>query len=149
MLLQRPASGLIAFDALPVAQVREKLEDLVALCVNQAVENLLATSEVSIRQSVTQLQFTALSMYRTAIERVTRRVAGESVESVPALDAFDPLVDPVPETFRGHDITVEVTDGGLVELDGDSFTLEAGNQTVPEHVGVFLMARGRAEKGKE
>jgi len=65
------------------------------------------------------------------------------------LDAFDPLVDPVPETFRGHDITVEVTDGGLVELDGDSFTLVAGNQTVPEHVGVFLMARGRAEKGKE
>ncbi|WP_058996693.1 DNA primase small subunit PriS [Haloarcula sp. CBA1127] len=65
------------------------------------------------------------------------------------LDAFDPLVDPVPETFRGHDITVEVADGGLVELDGDSFTLEAGNQTVPEHVGVFLMARGRAEKGKE
>ncbi|KZX47756.1 DNA primase small subunit PriS [Haloarcula sp. K1] len=65
------------------------------------------------------------------------------------IDAFDPLVDPVPETFRGHDITVEVTDGGLVELDGDSFTLEAGNQTVPEHVGVFLMARGRAEKGKE
>jgi DNA primase small subunit len=65
------------------------------------------------------------------------------------LDAFDPLVDPVPETFRGHDITVEVTDGGLAELDGDSFTLEAGNQTVPEHVGVFLMARGRAEKGKE
>ncbi|MDS0222537.1 DNA primase small subunit PriS [Haloarcula sp. S1AR25-5A] len=65
------------------------------------------------------------------------------------LDGFDPLVDPVPETFRGHDITVEVTDGGLVELDGDSFTLEAGNQTVPEHVGVFLMARGRAEKGKE
>ncbi|NHN65625.1 DNA primase small subunit PriS [Haloarcula sp. JP-Z28] len=65
------------------------------------------------------------------------------------LDAFDPLVDPVPETFRGHDITVEVTDSGLVELDGDSFTLEAGNQTVPEHVGVFLMARGRAEKGKE
>ncbi len=65
------------------------------------------------------------------------------------IDAFDPLVDTVPETFRGHDITVEVTDGGLVELDGDSFTLEAGNQTVPEHVGVFLMARGRAEKGKE
>ena len=65
------------------------------------------------------------------------------------IDAFDPLVDPVPETFRGHDITVEVTDGGLVELDGDSFTLEAGNHTVPEHVGVFLMARGRAEKGKE
>ncbi|WP_424004286.1 DNA primase small subunit PriS [Haloarcula salina] len=66
-----------------------------------------------------------------------------------ALDAFDPLTDAVPETFRGHEITVEVTDGGPVELGGDSFTLEAGNHSVPEHVGVFLMARGRAEKGKE
>ena len=66
-----------------------------------------------------------------------------------ALDAFDPLVEAVPETFRGHDITIEVTDGGTVELDADSFTLEEGVHTVPEYLGVFLMARGRAEKGKE
>jgi DNA primase small subunit len=67
------------------------------------------------------------------------------------IDAFDPLVDAVPATFRDHDrdITVEVTDGGPVELDGESITLEAGNQTVPEHVGVFLMARGRARKLQE
>ncbi|MBV0922716.1 DNA primase small subunit PriS [Halomicroarcula limicola] len=66
-----------------------------------------------------------------------------------AIEAFDPLSDAVPETFRGHEITVEVTEGGLVEFDGDSFTVEAGHHTVPEHVGVFLMARGRAEKGAE
>ncbi len=66
-----------------------------------------------------------------------------------AIDAFDPLVDAVPETFRNHDIAVEITDGGLVELDGESITLEAGNQTVPEHVGVFLMTRGRARKIQE
>ncbi|WP_247009315.1 DNA primase small subunit PriS [Halorientalis litorea] len=66
-----------------------------------------------------------------------------------ALADFDPLVDAVPDTFRGHDITVEVTEGGPVELDGDSFTLSEGNRTVPEHLGVFLMARGRAEKGPE
>jgi DNA primase small subunit len=65
------------------------------------------------------------------------------------LDAFDPLVDAVPETFRSHDITIEVTDGGPVELGGDSFTLEPGIGTYPEHVGVFAMARGRAEKGPE
>ena len=65
------------------------------------------------------------------------------------IDAFDPLVDAVPETFRGHDITLEVTDGGEVELGGDSFTLEPGIGTYPEHVGVFAMARGRAEKGPE
>lgn len=65
------------------------------------------------------------------------------------LDAFDPLVDAVPETFRGHDIAVEVTDGGMVELGGDSFTLPEGVHSVPEYLGVFLMTRGRAEKGKE
>jgi len=65
------------------------------------------------------------------------------------IDAFDPLVDAVPETFVGHDISVEVTDGGTVELYGDSFILEEGEQSVPEYLGVFLMARGRAEKGPE
>jgi DNA primase small subunit len=72
-----------------------------------------------------------------------RRIPREDIES------FDPLVDAVPETFRGHEIAIEVTDGGTVELDGDSFTLEEGICTVPEHLGIFLMARGRAEKGKE
>jgi DNA primase small subunit len=55
----------------------------------------------------------------------------------------------VPDTFRGHEITVEVTDGGTVELGGDTFTLDAGRQTVPEYLGIFLLARGRAEKGRE
>jgi DNA primase small subunit len=62
---------------------------------------------------------------------------------------FDPLVDAVPETFVGHEITVEVTDGGEVELNGDSFTLPEEVQSVPEYLGVFLMTRGRAEKGPE
>jgi len=66
-----------------------------------------------------------------------------------AIDDFDPLVDGVPETFEGHEITVEVTEGGTVELGGDTFTLEPGGRTVPEYLGVFLMARGRAEKGRE
>jgi len=65
------------------------------------------------------------------------------------LDAFDPLVDAVPETFRGHDIAVEVTEGGAIELGGDSFTLEEGIHTVPEYLGVFMMTRGRAEKAEE
>ncbi|QRV14427.1 DNA primase small subunit PriS [Haloterrigena salifodinae] len=65
------------------------------------------------------------------------------------LDAFDPLVDAVPDTFRGHEITVDVTDPGEVELGGDSFTVTDGDQSLPEYVAVFLMARGRAEKEKE
>ncbi|MFB6139750.1 MAG: DNA primase small subunit PriS [Halosimplex sp.] len=66
-----------------------------------------------------------------------------------AIDEFDPLVDAVPETFVGHEINVEVTDPGEVELRGDSFNLEAGERSVPEYLGAFLMARGRAEKAPE
>lgn len=62
---------------------------------------------------------------------------------------FDPLVDAVPETFVGHEITVEVTQGGPVELNGESFTVAEGDVSLPEYVAMFLMARGRAEKGRE
>jgi DNA primase small subunit len=62
---------------------------------------------------------------------------------------FDPLVDAVPETFRDNEITVEVTEPGPVELLGDTFTMEEGEQRVTEARGVFLMARGRAEKATE
>jgi DNA primase small subunit len=65
------------------------------------------------------------------------------------IDAFDPLSDPVPETFEGHDVTVEVNEPGSVELHDESFTLPDDDVSVPEYVAVFLMARGRAEKGKE
>jgi DNA primase small subunit len=77
--------------------------------------------------------------------------SGLAVRPIPRdrVDEFDPLVDAVPETFRRHDIAVDVTDGGTVQLDGDTFTLEEGHHTVPESLGVFLMTRGRAEKGKE
>ena len=65
------------------------------------------------------------------------------------LDGFDPLIDAIPETFRGQEIAIDVTDPGLVELGGDSFIIEAGKQVVLEYLGVFLMARGRAEKERE
>ena len=65
------------------------------------------------------------------------------------LESFDPLGDTIPDTFRGQEIVVDVTDPGPVELDGDTFTVQEGETSVPEYVGAFLMARGRAEKGKE
>lgn len=65
------------------------------------------------------------------------------------LDKFDPLSDAVPEAFTGHDIAVNITEGGLVEFGGDSFTVSAGENQLSEALGVFLMARGRAEKVAE
>ncbi|WP_276254154.1 DNA primase small subunit PriS [Halomontanus rarus] len=62
---------------------------------------------------------------------------------------FDPMVDAVPETFVGHEITVDVDRGGELELGGEPITISEGAQTLPEYVAMFLMARGRAEKEKE
>jgi DNA primase small subunit len=65
------------------------------------------------------------------------------------LDDFDPLVDAVPDSFVGHDITVDVQEERTVELLGETLTVTPGVQSVPEYAGVFLMARGTAEKAKE
>ncbi|WP_255149204.1 DNA primase small subunit PriS [Halorarius halobius] len=65
-----------------------------------------------------------------------------------AVDAFDPLVDAVPGTFADHDIAVRVTEPGEVEFDGETLTYSAGEHQVREALGVFMMARGRAEKAK-
>ena len=65
------------------------------------------------------------------------------------LNDFDPLVDAVPETFVGHDISVEVTAERTLELLGETLTVEPGVVSVPEYAGIFLMARGAAEKAKE
>ncbi|WP_049898609.1 DNA primase small subunit PriS [Halococcus agarilyticus] len=65
------------------------------------------------------------------------------------VEAFDPLGETIPETFRGQEITIELDEETTVELDGDSFTLPAGTREVREYLGVFLMTRGHAEKGEE
>jgi DNA primase small subunit len=65
------------------------------------------------------------------------------------IGGFDPFADAIPRTFRGQEITVELPEEARVELGGDSFTLPAGTHRVREYAGVFLMARGRAEKGEE
>jgi DNA primase small subunit len=65
------------------------------------------------------------------------------------LEDFDPLVDAVPERFVGREVRIRGDGGADVELRGETFTIPDTVTTVPEHVAVFLMARGRAEKEKE
>jgi DNA primase small subunit len=74
---------------------------------------------------------------------VVRRLDRESVAG------FEPTRDAVADRFRGQRVMVDVTDPGPVPVgeDGDdSFRLSEGTQSVREFVGVFLLARGRAEK---
>ncbi|MFC5972853.1 DNA primase small subunit PriS [Halomarina salina] len=65
------------------------------------------------------------------------------------LAGFDPLVDAVPETFRDHEIRVDLPEDLTVELDGETYNIPEGTSTVRECVGVHLMARGDAEKAPE
>jgi DNA primase small subunit len=62
---------------------------------------------------------------------------------------FDPLTDAVPERFTQRDITVELDEPAAVDFDGETTKLSAGENTVRESVGVFLMTRGAAEKARE
>lgn len=65
------------------------------------------------------------------------------------LEAFDPLVDAVSDTFRNQEIMVEIDTEQQIELDGETHNIPAGHSSVRESVGVFLMARGHAEKAPE
>ncbi len=65
------------------------------------------------------------------------------------LDRFDPLRDAVPDRFVGRDIRIECADERTVELNGRRISVRSGENTVPEFVGVFLMARGEARKAPE
>lgn len=65
------------------------------------------------------------------------------------LAAFDPLVDAVADRFRGPEIAIQRDSEARVSFDGETYNIPAGVSYVPEAVGVFLMARGDAEKGKE
>jgi DNA primase small subunit len=66
-----------------------------------------------------------------------------------AVASFDPLSDPVPETFLENEIAVFAPEPATIELRGERFTLPEGVSSVPEYVGVFAMARGHARKAGE
>lgn len=65
------------------------------------------------------------------------------------IESFDPLVDAVPSTFKDAEIRIELETEHRVEFPGERDKIPAGNRSVQESVGVFLMSRGRAEKAPE
>ena len=67
----------------------------------------------------------------------------------PDLDRFNPLVDAIPDTFRGHQIVIDVQEPCRVELGSFDRSIDQGIDTVPEYVGIHLMTTGRARKARE
>lgn len=65
------------------------------------------------------------------------------------LEDFDPLVDAIPETFQGHDVSVHVSTETQIMVGGESINVGPGDHSVPEYQAVHLMCRGDAEKGAE
>ncbi len=63
------------------------------------------------------------------------------------LSDFNPLIDAVPETFRGSEIEIVIEQDVDVELDENYYSFESGmKERVPEQVGIFLMSQGTARK---
>ncbi|MFC6989509.1 DNA primase small subunit PriS [Haloplanus sp. GCM10025708] len=118
------------------------LRTLVDALVRETIEEETAPIDEPVTTDTHRLIRLPGSLHGGSGLAVRRLDAGEVAD-------FDPLVDAVPERFTRREIRIEVTDPGPVSLDGDSFTLDADEYTVPECVGVFLMARGRARKVKE
>ncbi|AXG09450.1 phosphate signaling complex PhoU family protein [Haloplanus rubicundus] len=81
------------------------------------VENLLDAAEVSIRQSVIQLQFTALSMQRTAVERVTCDADGGVAQRTPDETAADPLDERDDEADRLFEMLTRHANRSLVDFE--------------------------------
>lgn len=115
--------------------VRRLVQTMVGMSVVEetteyvTVENLLDASEVSIRQSVIQLQFTALSMHRTAVERVSRRVTDDA--------ATDPLDDRDDEVDRLFEMITRHFNRSLADL-GEIDDLDVRR---PELFDYYLVAR--------
>lgn len=65
------------------------------------------------------------------------------------IEAFDPLVDAVSDTFKDHEIQIETDANKQVNLNGETHKIPAGHCSVRESVGMFLMTRGHAEKAPE
>jgi DNA primase small subunit len=65
------------------------------------------------------------------------------------IEAFDPLVDAVSDTFKDNEIQIETNTDRQVKLDGETHNIPAGHCSVRESVGMFLMTRGHAEKAPE
>ena len=65
------------------------------------------------------------------------------------LASFDPLVDAVPDRFSRREVRITADGEHRVELGGETTKVSDGKNVVRECVGVFLMARGHAEKATE
>lgn len=62
---------------------------------------------------------------------------------------FDPMVDAIPETFRGHEVRVVIEEDTTISVGGETFSVAAGDHSLPEYQAVHLMCRGEAQKGTE
>lgn len=76
---------------------------------------------------------------------------GFRVQPIPpdALSSFDPTVDAIVSDFQSTDIAVELHEPFVESLGGTEWTLEPGIHELPEYLGLFMMARGVADKVRE
>lgn len=60
------------------------------------------------------------------------------------LEAFDPLVQAVPDHYTHEKITVALPQAIRTDMMGETFNMAPGRHAVPEYLAIFLMCRGVA-----
>ena len=65
------------------------------------------------------------------------------------LDLFEPLEHAIPETFRGQDITIDVTEPAHVTMGNIDREYDPGIVRLPEYAGMHLLLSGEAKKVRE
>ena len=118
------------------------LKKLAKAITKEVHQNTYADIDEPVTTDINRLIRLPGSLHGRSGLRVTRIPRDE-------IEQFDPLVDAVPETFKGQDITVRVTEPTSVSMIGEEFEFDEGKQRVPEAVGLYLMAQGMAEKERE
>jgi phosphate uptake regulator len=107
---ERRAARRLVRSMVGLSVVEETAERITA-------ENLLDAGEVSIRQSVIQLQFTALSMHRAAVERVTCDADDGVAQRAPDETATDSLDERDDEADRLFEMLTRHANRSLVDFE--------------------------------
>lgn len=114
--------------------------------IRQFISDLVEEHRVALNGSVTTTPHNFVSLPGSLHGDTALRVL-----RVPREDLlnFDPFERAVPHVFLENEITIDVQTAGSYNVAGESVNLESGVQTVPEPLGLFLMARDKAEKTTE
>ncbi|MDD2470853.1 MAG: DNA primase small subunit PriS [Methanocorpusculum sp.] len=145
---EKDANGFLKNIGTAQKLLREKPDKLLPNKVVRAIANAEnAPFQAGILSRAAQVDEPVTTDVKRLIRHPGSLHGGSGMRVVPLavdqLDAFDPLIDAV--VFGERSVSVDCAFNLSMSLLGNTYTLTAGQNTVPEALGVFLCCRGIAE----